>query len=188
MAIESLIRAKLSARLLRDRRLLHPRGRAQAQGPARSELEHGRSVHQPAGRSAPGGRAARHAIRARNQHIIVITDGQPTAYFSGAGSTANGRSASAASACAPPQETLKEVERVTRRGITINTFMLDDSPSLRAFVERMTRINKRPRALHAAGSSRRVPARRLPRTQAQEDLTRLSPAALTTRRSALPFQ
>jgi uncharacterized protein with von Willebrand factor type A (vWA) domain len=40
------------------------------------------------------------------------------------------------------QETLKEVERVTRRGIVINTFMLDDSPSLRAFVERMTRINK----------------------------------------------
>jgi uncharacterized protein with von Willebrand factor type A (vWA) domain len=28
------------------------------------------------------------------------------------------------------QETLKEVERVTRLGITINTFMLDDSPSL----------------------------------------------------------
>ena len=40
------------------------------------------------------------------------------------------------------QETLREVERVTRRGIIINTFMLDDSPSLRAFVERMTRINK----------------------------------------------
>jgi uncharacterized protein with von Willebrand factor type A (vWA) domain len=34
------------------------------------------------------------------------------------------------------------VERITRRGIVINTFMLDDSPSLRAFVERMTRINK----------------------------------------------
>jgi uncharacterized protein with von Willebrand factor type A (vWA) domain len=45
------------------------------------------------------------------------------------------------------QETLKEVERVTRLGITINTFMLDDSPSLRAFVERMTRIN-RGRALY----------------------------------------
>jgi uncharacterized protein with von Willebrand factor type A (vWA) domain len=40
------------------------------------------------------------------------------------------------------QETLREVERVTHQGITINTFMLDDSPSLRAFVERMTRINK----------------------------------------------
>jgi uncharacterized protein with von Willebrand factor type A (vWA) domain len=45
------------------------------------------------------------------------------------------------------QETLKEVERVTRKGITINTFMLDDSPSLRAFVEKMTRIN-RGRALY----------------------------------------
>src|SRR6202158_234368 len=45
------------------------------------------------------------------------------------------------------QETLKEVERVTRKGITINTFMLDDSPSLRAFVEKMTQIN-RGRALY----------------------------------------
>ena len=45
-------------------------------------------------------------------------------------------------------ETLKEVERLTRLGITINTFMLDDSPGLRAFVERMTRIN-RGRALYS---------------------------------------
>ena len=46
-----------------------------------------------------------------------------------------------------PDLTLKEVERVTRKGITINTFMLDDSPSLRAFVEKMTQIN-RGRALY----------------------------------------
>ncbi len=60
------------------------------------------------------------------------------------------------------QETLKEVERVTRRGITINTFMLDDSPSLRAFVERMTRIN-RGRALYTRPDRLgRVPAGRLP--------------------------
>jgi len=78
----------------------------------------------------------------RNQHIIVITDGQPTAYFSRGRLycewplSFGGISARAAA------ETLKEVERVTRRGITINTFMLDDSPSLRAFVERMTRVNK----------------------------------------------
>ncbi|MEA2624462.1 MAG: hypothetical protein QOD06_507, partial [Candidatus Binatota bacterium] len=39
-------------------------------------------------------------------------------------------------------ETLKEVERVTRRGVVINTFMLDDSPALRGFVEQITRINK----------------------------------------------
>jgi len=45
------------------------------------------------------------------------------------------------------QETLKQVERVSRMGITINTFMLDDSPSLRAFVEKMTQIN-RGRALY----------------------------------------
>ena len=32
--------------------------------------------------------------------------------------------------------------RVTRKGITINTFMLDDSPELMRFVEAMTRINK----------------------------------------------
>jgi uncharacterized protein with von Willebrand factor type A (vWA) domain len=46
-------------------------------------------------------------------------------------------------------ETLREVERVTRQGIVINTFMLDDSPSLRAFVERLTRINK-GRALYTS--------------------------------------
>ena len=39
-------------------------------------------------------------------------------------------------------ETLRTVHRVTRRGITINTFMLDDSPQLVGFVERMTEINK----------------------------------------------
>lgn len=77
-----------------------------------------------------------------NEHIIVITDGQPTAYF------ARGRlhtewplSFGGISARAA-QETLREVERITRRGIKINTFMLEDNPSLRAFVEKMTRINK----------------------------------------------
>ena len=47
----------LSARLLRDRRLLHARRRAEAPRPARGELEHGRPVHQPAGRAAPRRRA-----------------------------------------------------------------------------------------------------------------------------------
>jgi uncharacterized protein with von Willebrand factor type A (vWA) domain len=40
------------------------------------------------------------------------------------------------------EETLKEAERVTRRGIRINTFMLDDSPVLKGFVQEMTRLNK----------------------------------------------
>jgi uncharacterized protein with von Willebrand factor type A (vWA) domain len=80
--------------------------------------------------------------RSRNKHIIVITDGQPTAYFSGGRLYCEWPLSFGGISLRAAQETLKEVERVTRKGITINTFMLDDSPSLRAFVERMTRINK----------------------------------------------
>jgi uncharacterized protein with von Willebrand factor type A (vWA) domain len=39
------------------------------------------------------------------------------------------------------QETLKEVQRCTREGITINTFMLERSSYLMGFVEEMARIN-----------------------------------------------
>ncbi len=77
-----------------------------------------------------------------NRHIIVITDGQPTAYFSRGRLYCEWPLSFGGISMRAAQETLKEVERVTRKGITINTFMLDDSPSLRAFVERMTRINK----------------------------------------------
>ncbi len=77
-----------------------------------------------------------------NQQIIVITDGQPTAYFLGGRLYCEWPLSFGGISMRAAQETLKEVERVTRRGIVINTFMLDDSPSLRAFVERMTRINK----------------------------------------------
>jgi len=85
--------------------------------------------------------------RSNNQHIIVITDGQPTAYFSRGRLYCEWPLSFGGISMRAAQETLKEVERVTRMGITINTFMLDDSPSLRAFVERMTRIN-RGRALY----------------------------------------
>jgi uncharacterized protein with von Willebrand factor type A (vWA) domain len=78
----------------------------------------------------------------RNQHMIVITDGQPTAYFSRGRLYCEWPLSFGGISMRAAQETLKEVERVTRRGITINTFMLDDSAGLRAFVERMTRINK----------------------------------------------
>ena len=88
---------------------------------------------------------ARH--RSTNQHFIVITDGQPTAYFQKGRLFCEWPLSFGGISMRAAQETLKEVERVTRMGITINTFMLDDSPSLRAFVERMTRIN-RGRALY----------------------------------------
>jgi uncharacterized protein with von Willebrand factor type A (vWA) domain len=83
---------------------------------------------------------ARHP--SNNQHIIIITDGQPTAYFLGGRLYCEWPLSFGGISMRAAQETLREVERVTRRGIVINTFMLDDSPSLRAFVERMTRINK----------------------------------------------
>jgi uncharacterized protein with von Willebrand factor type A (vWA) domain len=77
-----------------------------------------------------------------NKSMIVITDGQPTAYFSAGRLFCEWPMSLGGLSTRATIETLKEVERVTRRGITINTFMLDDSPPLRAFVDRMTRINK----------------------------------------------
>ena len=79
-----------------------------------------------------------------NKQIIMITDGEPTAHLEG----------NEAAFAYPPtrrtlQETLKEVQRCTREGITINTFMLDRSPTLTAFVREMARIN-RGRAFFAA--------------------------------------
>lgn len=84
----------------------------------------------------------------RNQHLIVITDGQPTAYFADGRLHCEWPLSFGGVSRRAAQETLREVERVTKKGITINTFMLDDSLGLRAFVEKMTRINK-GRALYS---------------------------------------
>jgi uncharacterized protein with von Willebrand factor type A (vWA) domain len=79
-----------------------------------------------------------------NKQIIMVTDGEPTAHLEGG----------EAEFSYPPtrrtlEETLKEVQRCTRDGITINTFMLERSRALVAFVEQMARIN-RGRAFLAA--------------------------------------
>ena len=84
---------------------------------------------------------------ARNRHMIVVTDGQPTAYFQQGRLYCEWPLSFGGISLRAARETLREVERVTRMGIVINTFMLDDSPGLRAFVERMTSIN-RGRALY----------------------------------------
>jgi uncharacterized protein with von Willebrand factor type A (vWA) domain len=78
---------------------------------------------------------ARH--KGGNKQIIMVTDGEPTAHME------DGE----AQFAYPPtrltfQETLKEAERCTRDGITINTFMLEQSHTLMAFVEQMARINR----------------------------------------------
>ena len=78
--------------------------------------------------------------------IIVITDGQPTAYFepTPAGEQLRVEWPSGFGGISPHavMQTLKQVRRVTKQGITINTFMLDDAPELLGFVEQMTQINR----------------------------------------------
>lgn len=70
------------------------------------------------------------------KQIIMITDGEPTAHLE------NGRPVFAY----PPtpttiNKTLRAIRLCTSKNITINTFMLDQSYYLKAFVEQMTKIN-----------------------------------------------
>jgi uncharacterized protein with von Willebrand factor type A (vWA) domain len=80
---------------------------------------------------------------AANKEIVVITDGEPTAHFE------DGQ----VEFSYPPTrrtitETLREVQRCAREGITINTFMLERSRALAEFVAHMTKLN-RGRAFYA---------------------------------------
>lgn len=81
--------------------------------------------------------------------VLVITDGQPTAYFRGRELRVEWPMGFGGVSPHAAAETLRQVRRITRRGVTINTFMLDASPELVAFVEQMTRIN-RGRALYTS--------------------------------------
>ena len=74
--------------------------------------------------------------------VLVITDGQPTAYFRERELRVEWPMGFGGVSPHAVAETMKQVRRVTRQGITINTFMLDDSPELVGFVERMTQVNR----------------------------------------------
>ena len=79
-----------------------------------------------------------------SRQILLITDGEPTAYLEGNQSLFS----------YPPSyktimETLKEARKCTQEGIVINTFMLENNYQLMDFVDRMTRIN-RGRAFYSA--------------------------------------
>jgi uncharacterized protein with von Willebrand factor type A (vWA) domain len=83
--------------------------------------------------------ARRHLDRHRNAEpvILVITDGEPTAHLATDGFS---------DFCWPPSmetvaATLAEVERCTRRGATINIFMLDDEHRLVEFMQEIGRRN-----------------------------------------------
>src|SRR5215213_9712101 len=74
-----------------------------------------------------------------SKQVIMITDGEPTAHFE------PGMDEPFFSY--PPvretvDATLREVNRCTRDGIRINTFMLDASGYLKAFVEKLTQLNR----------------------------------------------
>jgi uncharacterized protein with von Willebrand factor type A (vWA) domain len=72
-----------------------------------------------------------------NKQVILITDGEPTAHI---------RDNKICLEYPPSQrtllETLKEVKRCTRHGITINTFMLGQDYYMERFVNELTRINR----------------------------------------------
>lgn len=74
--------------------------------------------------------------------ILVITDGQPTAYFRDRELHVEWPMGFGGVSPRAVAETMKQVRRITGRGATINTFMLDDAPELVGFVERMTEINR----------------------------------------------
>jgi uncharacterized protein with von Willebrand factor type A (vWA) domain len=83
--------------------------------------------------------ARRHLDKHRGAEpvILVITDGEPTAHLAADGF--------ADFSWPPTRETLAatlaEVERCTRRGATINVFMLDDDPRLVDFMHEVGRRN-----------------------------------------------
>ncbi|MBI1885035.1 MAG: VWA domain-containing protein [Chloroflexi bacterium] len=75
--------------------------------------------------------------KAGTRQVIMISDGEPTAHLE------HGRSYFAY----PPspitiRETLKEVRRCTKKGIVINTFMLDRNYYLKEFVNQIAKMNK----------------------------------------------
>jgi uncharacterized protein with von Willebrand factor type A (vWA) domain len=69
--------------------------------------------------------------------VLVVTDGEPTAHL--------GRDGHAVFCWPPLPETLAltlaEVDRATRRGVTLNVFMLGDEPRLVEFAGELARRN-----------------------------------------------
>ncbi len=82
------------------------------------------------------------AHRQGTKQVIMVTDGEPTAHV-----VPGGPDGVEVFFNYPPvpetlRVTLAEVARCTRAGITINTFVLDATRSLRGFVEQMTKLNR----------------------------------------------
>jgi uncharacterized protein with von Willebrand factor type A (vWA) domain len=83
--------------------------------------------------------AGRHLARHPDAEpvVLVVTDGEPTAHLLADGSAFFDWPTHPETVAV----TMAEVERVTRRGATINVFMLDDEPGLVRFVESLAERN-----------------------------------------------
>jgi uncharacterized protein with von Willebrand factor type A (vWA) domain len=83
--------------------------------------------------------ASRHLSRHPDAEpvVMVVTDGEPTAHLMPDGNAWFDWPTHPETTAA----TMAEVERITRRGATINVFMLDDEPGLVRFVEAMAARN-----------------------------------------------
>ena len=78
----------------------------------------------------------------RNNRVIVITDGQPTAYYEKDNlyvELPDSMFGLSPNAC---KATLAEVRKVTAQGMNIETFMLDDNPVLIEFTHTIAKINR----------------------------------------------
>jgi uncharacterized protein with von Willebrand factor type A (vWA) domain len=75
--------------------------------------------------------------RGGNRQVVMITDGEPTAHLEGTEAYFDYPTTRRTW-----QLTQAEVLRCAREGVTINTFMLEDSPGLVRFVSEMSRINR----------------------------------------------
>jgi uncharacterized protein with von Willebrand factor type A (vWA) domain len=75
--------------------------------------------------------------RGGNRQVLMITDGEPTAHLEGSEAYFDYPTTRRTW-----QLTQAEVLRCAREGVTINTFMLEDSPGLVRFVSEMSRINR----------------------------------------------
>jgi uncharacterized protein with von Willebrand factor type A (vWA) domain len=69
------------------------------------------------------------------RQVIMVTDGEPTAHLEG----------EEVFFAWPPvpktiRRTLSEAMRLARTGVTINVFMLEESPGLQRFMERLARL------------------------------------------------
>lgn len=78
------------------------------------------------------------ARQSGTRQVILVTDGEPTAHVLAGG----GAFFHYPPAAETIRATLGEVRRCTAEGIRINTFMLDATGPLRAFVERVARLNR----------------------------------------------